>query len=126
MKNFSSRASTRFLWAGLVVADATAQLLFKGAATRLPAPGWSLAWIVMVAQSWRVWTALACLVVTFALWMLILRRSRLGQAFPVTALAFAAVVAGSWWFLGETVTPAHGLGIGLIIVGVAMLRPFDE
>lgn len=113
------------LWVGLVVSDSAAQLLFKSAAVRLAEPAPTLSWILMVAQSWRVWSAILCLLLTFGLWMLVLRTTRLSTAFPVTALTFIAVVGGSWWLFGESITAIQYAGIALIVGGVAVLRPLD-
>jgi multidrug transporter EmrE-like cation transporter len=117
--------SLALLWSGLVVSDSAAQLLFKSAAVRLPKPAATPAWMAMVAQSWRVWLAVGCLLLTFGFWMLVLRRRKLSTAFPVTALTFIGVVAGSSLFFGETITPLQYAGIALIVVGVAALRPLD-
>lgn len=112
-------------WTGLVVADVAAQLLFKTAAIDLPPPQASTAWVAIVAQSPLAWAAVACLLVAFGFWMRILRRAKLATAFPVTALAFVGVVAGSHLLFGETVSFAQGAGIVLIVAGVALLRPLD-
>ena len=121
----SSRLSLALLWVGLVISDSAAQLLFKSAAIRLAPPIPTLAWVAMVAQSWRVWSAVTCLLLTFGFWMLVLRRAQLSRAFPVTALTFIGVIGGSWWFFGETIAPIQYAGIALIIAGVAALKPLD-
>src|SRR5258707_159072 len=100
-----SRLSLALLWAGLVISDSAAQLLFKTAAVSLPKLTPTLRWVMMVAQSWRVWLAVACLVFTFGCWTLVLRRAKLSSAFPVTALTFVGVVGVSLWFFGETIEP---------------------
>ena len=121
-----SRFAMALLWAGLIGSDTAAQLLFKTAAVRLPSPSLSAAWIVMVAQSWLVWSALTCLLVTFGLWMLVLRNSRLSTSFPVTALTFIGIAIASSWLLGEMIVAVQYVGIALIVAGVAMLRPLDN
>ena len=115
-----------FLWATLIGSDTAAQLLFKMAAVRLPRPSLSTAWIALVAQSWLVWSAVTCLLVTFGLWMLVLQNSRLSTAFPVTALTFIGIAIASSRLLGETIAPIQYVGIALIVAGVAMLRPLDS
>jgi drug/metabolite transporter (DMT)-like permease len=126
----SRRSHTRLelalLWTGLVVSDSAAQLLFKAAAVQMAEPRLDWAWLVMVAHSQRAWAAVSCLLVTFGLWMLILRRSALGMAFPVTALTFVGVIAGSRLLFGESIEPLQFAGIALIVCGVAMLRPLDR
>ena len=117
--------ASAFVWSGLVVADSAAQLMFKAAASHLPEPQATLPWVLMVAQSPRFWVAVACLVVTFGLWMLVLRRAKLSLAFPVTALTFVGVIGGSMLIFHETIAPLQYAGIALIVVGVALLRPLD-
>ena len=68
---------------------------------------------------------MACLILTFGLWMIVLRRAKLSEAFPVTALTLIGIVAGSLWLFGETITPIQYAGIALIVVGVAALKPLD-
>lgn len=120
-----TRLELALLWAGLVVTDTAAQLLFKSAAVRLAEPRITPEWLAMVAQSPRVWSAVACLLLTFGLWMLILRRSALTASFPVTALTFVGVIAGSWVLFDESITAFQYAGIALIVVGVALLKPLD-
>lgn len=119
------RISLALLWTSLVVCDCAAQLLFKSAAVHLPQPTLALIWVAMVAQSWRVWMAVGCLLLTFGIWMLILRESKLSKAFPVTALTVVGVIAGSSLFFGETIDAIQYAGIALIVVGVALLSPLD-
>ena len=121
----NSRFESALVWAGLIVADSAAHLLFKSAATHLPEPQATLPWLLMVAQSLRFWAAVACLIVTFGLWMLVLRRAKLSLAFPVTALTFVGVIGGSMLLFHETIAPWQYAGIALIVVGVALLRPLD-
>jgi multidrug transporter EmrE-like cation transporter len=125
MLSKSSRLSLSLLWIGLVLSDSAAQLLFKSAAVHLAQPTPTFAWVVMVAQSWRMWSAVACLLLTFGFWMLVLRRASLSRAFPVTALTFLGIVGGSWWFFDETIAPIQYVGIAFIIAGVAALKPLD-
>ena len=121
-----SRLESALLWAGLIVADSAAQLLFKSAAQRLPEPDATLPWLLMVAQSPWFWAAVACLVVTFGLWMLVLRRAKLSLVFPITALTFVGVIGGSMFLFNEAISPLQYAGIALIVVGVALLRPLDQ
>ena len=117
----NSRLHIVALWAALIILDTSAQLLFKSAAVRLPPAELSLQWLNMVAHSPRFWAAALCLVMTFAVWMLILRRSRLGLSFAATALTFVGVIGGSQLVFGEAIGATQYAGIVLIVVGVALL-----
>ena len=117
----NSRVELVALWAILIGLDASAQLLFKSAAVRLPPPEVSLQWLFLAAQSPRFWAAALCLAMTFLIWMLILRQSRLGLSFAATALTFVGVIGGSLLVFGEAISAIQYAGIGLIVVGVALL-----
>lgn len=117
----NSRLRTVALWAVLIALDTSAQLLFKSAAVRLAPPELSLQWALMVAQSLRFWAAAVCLAMAFLVWMLILRRSRLGLSFAATALTYVGVIGGSVLVFGESIRSIQYAGIALIVVGVALL-----
>src|SRR5262249_22405711 len=110
-----SKLELAVLWTGLVAADTVSQLLFKAAALRLDEPSFALRWLAMVAQSPRVWAAVLCLLLTFALWMLVLRRAALSSAFPVTSLAIVCVVVASRVLFDEEIGPSQYAGIALIV-----------
>jgi multidrug transporter EmrE-like cation transporter len=63
---------------------------------------------------------------TFLVWMLILRRSRLGLSFAATALTFVGVIGGSQLVFGESIGSIQYAGIVLIVVGVALLGRLDR
>jgi drug/metabolite transporter (DMT)-like permease len=122
----NSLLHTVALWATLIALDTSAQLLFKSAAVRLTPSEPSFQWLQMVAQSLRFWAAVVCLLMTFLVWMLILRRSRLGLSFAATALTFVGVIGGSQLVFGESISVTQYAGIILIVVGVALLGRLDR
>lgn len=109
------------LWAAMIALDSSAQLLFKSAAVRLAPPELSLQWLDMVAHSPHFWAAALCLALSFPVWMLILRRSRLAVSFAATALTFVGVIGGSLLVFDESIHSVQYAGIALIVVGVALL-----
>jgi len=122
----NSLLHTVALWVALIALDTSAQLLFKSAAARLTPSEPSFQWVQMVAQSPHFWAAVVCLLMTFLVWMLILRRSRLGLSFAATALTFVGVIGGSQLVFGESITAIQYAGIVLIVVGVALLGRLDR
>jgi multidrug transporter EmrE-like cation transporter len=121
----NSRLQLGALWAAMILLDTAAQLLFKSAAGALAPPAFSLQWVHMVAQSIRFWEAALCLVLTFPIWMLILRQSRLGPSFAATAFTNVGVIGGSLIVFGESISSVHYAGIALIIIGVALLSRLE-
>jgi len=122
----NSLLCTVALWAALIALDTSAQLLFKSAAVRLTPSELSFQWLQMVTQSLHFWAAVICLLMTFLVWMLILRRSRLGLSFAATALTFVGVIGGSQLVFGESISATQYAGIVLIVVGVALLGKLDR
>ena len=118
-----SRIFIAILWVLFIGMDGAAQLLFKDAAVHLPEPSPTLSWLYLTATSDRVWIALACLGCVLILWMMILRRFPLSTAFPITASTYVIVLGASRVLLGETIAPLQYLGMGLIVIGIAALRP---
>lgn len=116
------RSRTLWLWVLLVGVDTAQQLLMKHAGNGLADPQLSLEWLLAAAASPAVWIAVVLYVATFGLWMLILHGSSLSLAFPVTALTYVGVILGSHWLLGEAMSLQQYLGVGLIILGVTLLR----
>lgn len=42
-------------------------------------------------------------------------------AFPLTSLSFVMVTVLSHWLLGENITPKRWVGVGLILIGTALI-----
>jgi drug/metabolite transporter (DMT)-like permease len=57
----------------------------------------------------------------FFLYLTLLSRADVSQLLPMTALDYIVVALLAQWALGEAVTPARWAGIGLIVVGVALV-----
>jgi multidrug transporter EmrE-like cation transporter len=124
--SMKGRWNAAFLWTALIGLDTIAQLLFKLAAQGLGQPHLSWRWLMIVAQSISLWGAALSVVLTFPIWMLILRKSQLNLAFPATALTYVGVIGGSRLFFGEPIYPMQFLGIVLIVVGVSLMRAVHD
>ena len=53
-------------------------------------------------------------------WMAAMTKFELSYAYPFTSLNFVAVLVLSVWLLGESMTLAKALGIGLIVLGTVI------
>ncbi len=95
-----------------VVGMTTGQILFKVAADR--------GTIVHVLTSPYLWVA-ACLYggVTIA-WVLLLREMDLARAYPILAACYVLVPLASALILGERFGTTYGVGVVLIIAGIAL------
>ena len=114
------------LWVGFIALDTAAQITMKIAADKLYPPPLSGQWMRSVVESPLVWSALACLLAAFGIWLRILEASRLGVAFAATSLTLIGVLVASWLFLGEGLSVLGYAGIAAIILGVALVRPLSH
>ncbi len=96
------------------------QLLFKAAADRAPAltrwadiPG-------LVTQP-LLWLALALYGFATLLWIYLLQRVPLSEAYPFAALAFVLVPLGAAALFGERLSSAHFVGSALIVAGICVI-----
>lgn len=109
------------LWSGLIGFDTFGQLLFKIGSADLAEPEAGWPWLVTALTTPWILGGIGCYLGSFVAWMLILRRTDLSLAFPLSGFGFVTVALASWLILGENIEPLRWLGIGAIIAGVALL-----
>ena len=66
----------------------------------------------------RILGGAGCYAVSLVVWIMALSRVEVSVAYPMLSIGFALNALLAWWLLGEAVTPARMLGVGVIIVGV--------
>lgn len=115
------RAASVGLWCLLIGTESGAQLALKVGGDRLAAMPFGVDWLLAALTNVAVLGAVACYIGSFLSWMLILRRSSLSLAFPLSSLVFVVVLLGSWLALGEHISPLHWLGVWVIIGGIALM-----
>lgn len=109
------------LWVVLLLSDTGGQLFLKMGGDHLAGLPFGLEWIATAAASHWIWTALACYCLSFLTWMLILRRTQLSLAFPLTALVYISVIFFSVFALGEAIEFWRYFGVAVIIAGVVVI-----
>ncbi|WP_338580071.1 transporter [Pseudomonas sp. ML2-2023-6] len=115
------RLGTIVLWALLIALESSGQIATKVGGDQLGQMDFTLQWLHAVMLNPGVWIAIACYIGAFFVWMLILRRSSLSLAFPLSSLVFVGVLLGSWLGLGEHISTLHWIGVAVIIGGIALL-----
>jgi multidrug transporter EmrE-like cation transporter len=120
------RLGTIVLWALLIGFESAGQIATKVGGDQLGQMDFNLKWLMAVAVNPGVWLAIACYIGAFFVWMLILRRSSLSLAFPLSSLVFVGVLLGSWLGLGEQISVLHWVGVAVIMGGIALLAEGEE
>lgn len=120
------RLGTLVLWALLILTESAGQLFTKVAGDQIGQMDFNWQWLAAVAVNPGILAAIACYIGAFFVWMLILRRSSLSLAFPLSSLVFVVVLLGSWLGLGEHISFLHWVGVVVIIGGIALLAEGEE
>ncbi|AWM94042.1 transporter [Pseudomonas sp. 31-12] len=120
------RLGTVVLWALLIGFESAGQIATKIGGDQLGQMDFNLQWLLAVAVNPGVWFAIACYIGAFFVWMLILRRSSLSLAFPLSSLVFVGVLLGSWLGLGEQISVLHWVGVVVIMGGIALLAEGEK
>ena len=104
-----------------IALDTLAQLLWKLAATRLPATLSPDALLHSIARDPLPLLVIGVFVLQLVNWLLVLERVDLSYAQPLTALGYVSVCLLSAWLFGERLDVHKGLGVLLVLVGVALV-----
>jgi len=120
------RLGTLMLWALLIATESAGQLFTKVAGDQLGQMNFTWQWLADVARNPGILAAIASYLGAFFVWMLILRRSSLSLAFPLSSLVFVAVLLGSWLGLGEHISLLHWVGVVVIVAGIVLLAEGEE
>jgi multidrug transporter EmrE-like cation transporter len=109
------------LLASVTVLLSAGQLLFKRAG--LAIQGRPLAdglWTLLMLPSFYL--ALTLYVLATVIWIYVLSRMPLIEAYPWIAVATVAVPLIGWFYYGERVGPLFGVGMALIVVGLLLTQ----
>jgi drug/metabolite transporter (DMT)-like permease len=68
-----------------------------------------------------VWWAILLIIASFISWLYVLRYIPLTIAFPLSRVVDILVPLGCWIFLGEFISARRWIGIGLVVVGLALV-----
>lgn len=78
-----------------------------------------------LAQPW-VLAGLAIYAFGTALWIYAVSHRHISFLYPLTALTYAIVAVGGKVIFGEVISAGRWLGIGVVVIGVAMLQLSDR
>ncbi len=109
------------IWVVFLVLDTLAQIIFKLGGANLENVVDFTSFISTAMTSPMVWLAIICYIGMFFLWMLILQKMDVSQAFPLTGLTYITVPLSAYFILNETVDWTRGVGISVILIGVVLL-----
>jgi len=106
--------------------NAAAQLLLKIATRPLAHfsdfhPNTLLDGAGILFKSVPFWSGMLCYGFSVCVWVAALSKAPVSTAYPMLSLGYVVVVLVSVFVLGETLSPAKVLGIGLICAGVVLV-----
>lgn len=101
------------LWAILILSDTTAQLLLKHGAVKAASAGWLPNYFILFGYS--------CYILSFAVWMQLLKDTRLFIALSGATIVYVTIAFGSHYILGEELSGRVLLGTALISSGLFLI-----
>src|ERR1700746_546448 len=112
-------------WLQLVLSVAcvlVSEFLLKRGATEVADTGSAWSWTgVNGLASPLVWWAILLIIASFVSWLYVLRYIPLSVAYPLSRVVDILVPLGCWLFLGELISTLRWGGIGLVIIGLALV-----
>ncbi|HEX7369868.1 MAG TPA: SMR family transporter [Rhodanobacteraceae bacterium] len=117
----SETLATLLLLLGSVACDVTGQVCFKTGVGHETETTRTAPLLYKVLHSPWIALGVAVYAVEFVLWFAALSRTELSIAFPFTALGYVGVVLASRYILKERVSLRRWIGIGTIVLGVALV-----
>jgi multidrug transporter EmrE-like cation transporter len=108
-----------------VALNTIAQILLKAGVKSVGAIDLTLTHIGRAAAAlifeWHIFTGLVCYVASVGIWLLVLSRTEVSIAYPLSSLGYIATAVAAWYLFGEPLTPARVGGIVVIILGVYLV-----
>jgi multidrug transporter EmrE-like cation transporter len=74
-----------------------------------------------IATQWPIIGGLACYVLSVVVWIVGLSRVDVSIAYPMLSLGYVVNAFAAWYLFGEVLSMQRLIGIGIILVGVAVL-----
>lgn len=101
------------LWLTLILSDTTAQLLLKLGAVKAASSGWLPNVFILCGYG--------CYLVSFAVWMQLLKDTRLFIALSGATIVYVTIAFGSHFILDEELSGQVILGTAFISAGVFLI-----
>jgi multidrug transporter EmrE-like cation transporter len=114
------QGKTLALILGAVAFSAMGQLFLKSGARHLAGLG-RLEFLLAAARDVHVLSGLLAWTASTLCWLYVLRVAPLARAYGLTSLTYVLITLASIYVFGEQLRRLHGVGMVLIIVGVACL-----
>ncbi len=108
-----NRVKGMVLWTILILSDTTAQLFLKRGAVAAAGAGWALNSFIVIGYS--------CYIVSFAVWMQLLKNTRLFIALSGATIVYVTIAFGSHFLLGEKLPRQVLLGTAYIAAGIFLI-----
>jgi drug/metabolite transporter (DMT)-like permease len=105
-----------------VICVLVSELLLKRGASDVANPSSALSWTGLNGlESPLVWWAILFVVISFLSWLYVLKYIPLTIAFPLSRVVDVLVPLCCWLVLDESISPRRWIGIGLVVIGLAVL-----
>lgn len=117
---------SRLAWIALPLSVSLYQIVAKVVADHIGQHSSGLLWLEDILSQPLLLLLIGSEAVSLALWLYVLARMQLSEAFPLAAISYVFVVLASWTLFHETGSVSQVMGIAAILVGAWLIgRPQD-
>jgi uncharacterized membrane protein len=114
------RVKTAAVTAVVILSNVLGNLMLAGGMRRVGSPETPLAYVESLFDP-QVALGVALLIVWMLSHMVLLSWADLSYVLPVTSVGYVLAALAGYWFLGEQISVARWMGIGLIAGGVSLV-----
>jgi drug/metabolite transporter (DMT)-like permease len=104
-----------------VLITAAEVLLKKGAVASVAESGGPEVLGLAALASGATWLGILLYIVSFLIWLHVLRLLPLTQAYALASMVHVLVPTAAWLFLNETISSTRAAGIAFVLVGVLLV-----
>ena len=104
-----------------VLITAAEVLLKKGAVASVAEAGGPEVLGLAALASGATWLGILLYIVSFLIWLHVLRLLPLTQAYALASMVHVLVPTAAWLFLNETISSTRAAGIAFVLVGVLLV-----
>lgn len=115
-----------FAWIALPFTVSLYQIVAKVVADRIGAHSRGMDWLLDIASQPLFLLLIASEAASLVLWLYVLARMQLSEAFPLAAISYVFVVLASWTLFHETGSVSQVMGTAAILLGAWLIGRRQE
>jgi drug/metabolite transporter (DMT)-like permease len=115
-----------FLWSFVPIFDTGNQIFMKFLGLKMGTMEFGFNWLFLASASLYFWAAIFCDFCSFFAWMLILKRTNISKAVPISSICYITILIASCLVFNEQIILEQAVGIIFIMSGIILIGLKDH